>query len=101
MENCDWRSERVRAFLGMVDDVHITMSADGAGAGSSSSLSPFPAQDRQIRQFPHKGEICSPSSICTAQVVLIIEILHTFSRYLEAVVLIPQFVLLYKRQKYD
>ena len=35
------------------------------------------------------------------QVYLIIEILHTFSRYLEALVLIPQFVLLYKRQKYE
>ena len=40
-------------------------------------------------------------AITVLQVVLIIEILHTFSRYLEAVVLIPQFVLLYKRQKYD
>ncbi len=35
------------------------------------------------------------------QVVLIIEILHQFSYYLEAIVLIPQFVLLYKRQKYE
>eukprot|EP00195_Chlamydomonas_chlamydogama_P017230 CAMPEP_0202902310 /NCGR_PEP_ID=MMETSP1392-20130828/16782_1 /ASSEMBLY_ACC=CAM_ASM_000868 /TAXON_ID=225041 /ORGANISM="Chlamydomonas chlamydogama, Strain SAG 11-48b" /LENGTH=155 /DNA_ID=CAMNT_0049589059 /DNA_START=320 /DNA_END=787 /DNA_ORIENTATION=- len=35
------------------------------------------------------------------KVVLIIEILHQFSFYLEAVALIPQFVLLYRRQKYE
>jgi hypothetical protein len=34
-------------------------------------------------------------------VLLIIEILHTFSNYLEALVLIPQFVLLYRRKKYE
>ena len=33
--------------------------------------------------------------------VLVIEILHTFSKYLETVVLIPQFVLLYRRKKYE
>ncbi|GAX84852.1 hypothetical protein CEUSTIGMA_g12273.t1 [Chlamydomonas eustigma] len=35
------------------------------------------------------------------KVVLIIEILHQFSLYLESMALIPQFVLLYKRQKYE
>ena len=35
------------------------------------------------------------------QVALIMEILHQFSHYLEVVVLVPQFVLMYRREKYE
>jgi hypothetical protein len=57
----------------------------------------------QIPQHACTPALCAhaPPPAVRPQVLLLMEILYAFSRYLEAIVLIPQFVLLYKRQKYE
>lgn len=53
--------------------------------------------------FPRLALILPPFvlAIFFNKVILLVEVLHSFSWYMEALVMIPQFALLYKRQKYD
>ncbi|KAG2436088.1 hypothetical protein HYH02_011599 [Chlamydomonas schloesseri] len=59
--------------------------------------------DADLDTFPRLALIlpCLVLAIFLNRVKLIIEICHSFSVYLEVVALIPQFVLLYKRQVYE
>lgn len=63
----------------------------------------FQTYDADLDTFP-RGALLAPCLILAVfvnRVKLIIEICHSFSVYLEVVALIPQFVLLYKRQVYE
>ncbi|EFJ52062.1 hypothetical protein VOLCADRAFT_116279 [Volvox carteri f. nagariensis] len=59
--------------------------------------------DADLDTFPRGALIlpCLILAIFLNRVKLIIEICHSFSVYLEVVALVPQFVLLYKRQIYE